>query len=115
MSLCALTICLALAPQSPGSGPTDAAADRAAVTREIRYIPIREWVAPSPTPSLPRLGSFLGTERRTNGPIFLLGRGEAGRQMIDRDSIAELVRRFALIRERPDDERPAKKHGITPV
>ena len=27
----------------------------------------------------------------------------------------ELVRRFAAIRERPEDEPPPKKHGITPV
>ena len=80
MSLCALTICLALAPQSPGSGPTDATADRAAVTREIRYIPIREWVAPSPTPLLPRLGSFLGARQRISEPVLLLGPGDVHSQ-----------------------------------
>jgi acetyl-CoA carboxylase carboxyltransferase component len=28
---------------------------------------------------------------------------------------AELIRRFDQIRDRPEDEPPPKKHGITPV
>lgn len=97
MSVFALTICLALAPQSPGAGPRDANLDRPAVAREIRHVPIREWMGTSPTPLLPRLGSFLGnTEGRgPSSAMFLLGRGEFSQQMIDRDAIADLVRQFA--------------------
>jgi hypothetical protein len=100
MSLCAFTLCLAAtAPQAPDLGPGSSLdpGARPAAAREIRHVPIREWIATSPAPLMPRLGSFLGFLPPPDPAYFLLGSLEEDRQLIGRETIADLVRRFSPV------------------
>ena len=91
MSLSAVTLTLALlAPQSPDSSPTHGAAAPNSGAREIRHIPVREWLAPATYPVQPPLGSFLDTES-SGEPMFLLGALEESRAVFEAGQIPELV------------------------